>query len=84
MKMSKKKTEVAVALLILLACIMLYVGVRISALAFLPTCGIWILIGLVYWEKRRAENRHKTKGGKRKKKKPELNTLEACSPPSPN
>ena len=59
MKMLKKKTEVAVALLISLACIMLYVDIRISALAFLPACGMWILIGLVYWEKRRAENRHK-------------------------
>jgi hypothetical protein len=59
LKISKKKTEVAVTLLILLACIMLYVGVRISALAFLPACGMWILIGVVYWEKRRAENRYK-------------------------
>ena len=57
MKMSKKKTEVAVALLFLLACIMLYGGVRVSALV--PACGLWILMGIVYWEKRRAENRYK-------------------------
>ena len=59
MKMSKKKTEIAVTLLILLAFIMLYVGVRISVLAFLPACGVWILIGVVYWEKRKADNRPK-------------------------
>ena len=57
--MSKKKTELAVALLVLLSFIMVYVGDRISALAFLPACGMWILIGVVYWEKRRAENRYK-------------------------
>jgi hypothetical protein len=68
-KMSKKKTELAVTLLILLACIMLYAGVRISALAFLPACGMWILIGVVYWEKRRAENRYKTKGANTMKKR---------------
>lgn len=54
MKMSKKKTEVAVILLVLLAFVMVYVTT--SILSFL---GIWMLIGIVYWDKKRHERKGK-------------------------
>ncbi len=43
--------------LILVAFALIYIGVNVSWLAFLPTCGLVILLGIIYWEKREHEKK---------------------------
>jgi hypothetical protein len=55
-KLTAKKVLLIVAL-ILVAFTFIYIGANISWLAFLPTCGAWILLGIICWEKREHEKR---------------------------
>ena len=75
-KLTTKKVLLIVTL-ILMAYAFIYIGANVSWLAFLPTVGVAILVGIIYWEKRE----HEKKSGMRCK--PELDYFGGVSPPSP-
>ena len=55
--MSINRKTLLLCVLLLLGLAFLYIGFNISPLGLLATIGAWVLLGLLYYDKRRAQKK---------------------------